>query len=169
MNRKQDKFQAYYTNCDHITSYMVGLLECDSNMSVLEPCAGDPAKVVFLDDVKAATQARIDLIAKAQTEIQISTHVLSEDLAGNRLFAELVKAARRGVRVKVLYDAWENKKNISPAMIQALEAHGVQLYQFRPLKMGYFWNLNRRLHDKLFIVDRQHLIQGDRKDRTSVV
>lgn len=124
--------------------------------------AGDPAKVVFLDDVKAATQARIDLIAKAQTEIQISTHVLSEDLAGNRLFAELVKAARRGVRVKVLYDAWENKKNISPAMIQALEAHGVQLYQFRPLKMGYFWNLNRRLHDKLFIVDRQHLIQGDR-------
>jgi len=27
-NRKQDKFQSYYTNCNHITSYMVGLLEC---------------------------------------------------------------------------------------------------------------------------------------------
>ena len=63
---------------------------------------GDPAKVVFLDNVKAATQARIDLIANAQTEIQISTHVLSEDLAGNRLFAELVKASKRGVRVKDL-------------------------------------------------------------------
>jgi cardiolipin synthase C len=124
--------------------------------------AGDPAKVVFLDDVKAATQARIDLIANAKTEIQISTHVLSEDLAGNRLFAELVKASRRGVRVSLLYDAWENKKNISPAMIQALEANGIHVHQFRPLKMGYFWNVNRRLHDKLFIVDRQHLIQGDR-------
>lgn len=124
--------------------------------------AGDPAKVVFLDNVKVATQARIDLIANAQTEIQISTHVLSEDLAGNRLFAELVKASRRGVRVKVLYDAWENKKNISPAMIQALEANGIQVYQFRPLKMKYLWNLNRRMHDKLFIVDRKHLIQGDR-------
>ncbi|MGL5134118.1 MAG: Eco57I restriction-modification methylase domain-containing protein, partial [Planktothrix sp.] len=47
-NRKQDKFQAYYTNCDHITSYMVGLLECDYNMSVLEPCAGEG---VFIDEL----------------------------------------------------------------------------------------------------------------------
>ena len=47
-NRKQDKFQSYYTNCDHITSYMVGLLECDNNMSVLEPCAGEG---VFIDEL----------------------------------------------------------------------------------------------------------------------
>ena len=47
-NRKQDKFQSYYTNCDHITSYMVGLLECDSNLSVLEPCAGEG---VFIDEL----------------------------------------------------------------------------------------------------------------------
>jgi len=47
-NRKQDSFQAYYTNCHHITSYMVGLLECDSNLSVLEPCAGEG---VFIDEL----------------------------------------------------------------------------------------------------------------------
>ena len=46
--RKQDEFQAFYTNCDYISSYMVGLLECSSDMSVLEPCAGEG---VFIDEV----------------------------------------------------------------------------------------------------------------------
>lgn len=46
--RKQDSFQAYYTNCNFITSYMVGLLECNNQTSVLEPCAGDG---VFIDEI----------------------------------------------------------------------------------------------------------------------
>jgi len=46
--RKQDEFQAFYTNCNHITSYMVGLLDCESGMSVLEPCAGEG---VFIDEL----------------------------------------------------------------------------------------------------------------------
>lgn len=44
--RKQDEFQAFYTNCDHITSYMIGLMRVEKEMSVLEPCAGEG---VFLD------------------------------------------------------------------------------------------------------------------------
>jgi len=55
--RKQDEFQAFYTNCDHITSYMVGLLQCHENMSVLEPCAGEG---VFIDTlIKTANELRI--------------------------------------------------------------------------------------------------------------
>jgi hypothetical protein len=46
--RKADEFQAFYTSCNHITGYMVGLLECDSEMSILEPCAGDGA---FIDEL----------------------------------------------------------------------------------------------------------------------
>jgi phospholipid N-methyltransferase len=46
--RKTDEFQAFYTSCNHITGYMVGLLECNSGMSVLEPCAGDGA---FIDEL----------------------------------------------------------------------------------------------------------------------
>ncbi|VAX00215.1 hypothetical protein MNBD_GAMMA22-66, partial [hydrothermal vent metagenome] len=39
--RKQDAFQAFYTNCDYITAYMIGLLRCNKGMSVLEPSAGE--------------------------------------------------------------------------------------------------------------------------------
>jgi len=41
--RKQDEFQAFYTNCNYITSYMVGLLQCHGDVSILDPCAGEGA------------------------------------------------------------------------------------------------------------------------------
>jgi len=46
--RKKDKFQAFYTNCDYITSCMVGLLQCNNNTTLLEPCAGEGA---FIDEI----------------------------------------------------------------------------------------------------------------------
>ncbi|MDM8515786.1 N-6 DNA methylase [Desulfobacterales bacterium HSG16] len=48
LKRKQDEFQAFYTNCNSITSYMIGLLQCDDNTSILEPCAGEG---VFIDEI----------------------------------------------------------------------------------------------------------------------
>ena len=65
--RKQDEFQAFYTNCDYIASYMARLLECDSGMSVLEPCAGDG---VFIDEV-----------LKNCNECQITAYELNESSA----------------------------------------------------------------------------------------
>jgi len=46
--RTRDEFQAYYTNCNHITSYMVGLLGLTDKSKILEPCAGDGA---FIDQI----------------------------------------------------------------------------------------------------------------------
>lgn len=46
--RTRDEFQAFYTNCNHITSYMVGLLDLTESAKVLEPCAGDGA---FIDQI----------------------------------------------------------------------------------------------------------------------
>ena len=46
--RKKDQYQAFYTNCNYITSYMVGLLQCNDYTTVLEPCAGEGA---FIDEI----------------------------------------------------------------------------------------------------------------------
>lgn len=43
--RARDEFQAYYTNCNHITSFMVSLLKTEGASKVLEPCAGEGAFV----------------------------------------------------------------------------------------------------------------------------
>jgi len=65
--RKSDEFQAFYTNCDHIVSYMVGLLDCTANMSVLEPCAGEG---IFID--KLLNEAiLVDITAYELNEISV--------------------------------------------------------------------------------------------------
>lgn len=46
--RSRDEFQAFYTNCDFITSYMTSLLDISSKKNLLEPSAGDGA---FIDQV----------------------------------------------------------------------------------------------------------------------
>ncbi|PID47344.1 MAG: SAM-dependent methyltransferase [Proteobacteria bacterium] len=67
--RKQDEFQAFYTNCDYIASYMTGLLECKTEMSVLEPCAGEG---VFIDEVMNNCR-----------KCNITAYELNEDSANN--------------------------------------------------------------------------------------
>lgn len=46
--RNQNEFQAFYTHCNHITGYMVSLLNYSDGMSIMEPCAGDGA---FIDEI----------------------------------------------------------------------------------------------------------------------
>ena len=41
--RKKNRYQAFYTECSIITQYMIDLLQCESNSSILEPCAGEGA------------------------------------------------------------------------------------------------------------------------------
>lgn len=48
--RRRDDLQEFYTNCNHITSYMVGLLDLSDSSRLLEPCAGDGA---FVDQIIA--------------------------------------------------------------------------------------------------------------------
>lgn len=46
--KKVDEYQAYFTDCNHITGYMVDLLQIKPNDNILEPCAGEGA---FLDQL----------------------------------------------------------------------------------------------------------------------
>lgn len=46
--RPRDEFQAFYTNCNFITSYMASLLNLSDEHSLLEPCAGEGA---FIDQL----------------------------------------------------------------------------------------------------------------------
>lgn len=81
--RKQDEFQAFYTNCDHITSYMIGLMQFENEMSVLEPCAGEG---VFLDGIIerydnmriTAYELNDDSVTKLQKKYSSNKNILIE-------------------------------------------------------------------------------------------
>lgn len=111
------------------------------------------------------------LLADAATaSIDTQYYIWSGDLTGYLLLDRLVKAADRGVRVRLLLD--DNGTSGLDAEIAELVAHpnvGVRLWnpfvlrRFKMLSYTYdFFRLNRRMHNKSFTVDGRTSVVGGR-------
>ena len=59
---------------------------------------------ILLDDPDAALAARLNLIAGARYSIDVQTYLWSFDDVGNLMLAALLRAAQRGVTVRILAD-----------------------------------------------------------------
>ena len=59
---------------------------------------------VIIDAGPDAMLARLDLIRGATRSIDLQTYIFDEDDAGQLVLDELIQAARRGVRVRLLLD-----------------------------------------------------------------
>ena len=134
-----------------------------------------PGKSGFklLVDAKDSMEARLALIDLAQRSIDIQTFIWSGDAAGTLLFDRLLQAADRGVRVRIIVDdIWfaQTTKNLA-----ALNVHPnleIRLFNPNPMRddtigsvfsfLASFQELNRRMHNKLMIVDNLALIGGGR-------
>ncbi len=96
------------------------------------------------------------LIRKARHNIQLQTYIYRDDQTGRRIRTQLIEAARRGVRVRVVVDAL-GSFSLSPDFFAVLEAAGGELRVFNPLSMRRF---SHRNHRKLLVCDRQHAVIG---------
>ena len=67
----------------------------------------------------------------------------------------MVRAARRGVPVRVLVDGWGARQYLTPALARMLAAGGVRLMKYRPEVAPWQFRLHRlrRLHRKICHVD----------------
>lgn len=119
---------------------------------------------------------RVHLIRSAQRSIEIQTFIFSEDDAGYLVLDELVKAARRGVAVRVIAD---QLFSLDDSVLYAALARAHANFEFRvynpvfhrastpPLEFAAgvlccFWRFNQRMHDKLLLVDDAIGIVGGR-------
>ena len=137
------------------------LLACCVLLAVAVPLAkGD--RVCLLSGPVDAAQSRYDLVIEARRELNISYFYVGgeEDLITMRGFALLRETARRGVKVRLMIDALFHK---TPTPLCAhLIREGVEIRVFHPFDPLKPFRFNRRLHDKLFIVDAHRLIAGGR-------
>ncbi len=111
----------------------------------------------------ASASARIDLIRGARGEINTSAYIFGDDRVGRLALAELRAAARSGRRVRLLLDGAGSK--LSRAALAHLLDEGIEVgiyNRFRPGKLLRPVSLTYRLHDKLLIVDGEHLVLGGR-------
>ena len=120
--------------------------------------------------------ARLHLIRSARSSIDIQAYIFRADSSARWLLDELQAAARRGVRVRLLLDQFGASGDFLYLMDQALTHQNLSIAFYNPIwnefKTSFgdmlgnlaccFRNFNRRMHNKLFVVDDRIAIIGGR-------
>ena len=126
---------------------------------------------VLLDRGDEALRARLAAIDLAERAIDGQYFIWNGDAAGRLVIAHLLRAADRGVRVRLLIDDFHAGGR--DYNLQALDSHpNVEVRLYNPFErsrltrllqlLSAFWRLNRRMHNKLLIADNQLAIVGGR-------
>ena len=140
----------------------------------ISPFADDhPGQSGFypLSDGVDALAARIVLAERAERSIDVQYYLIKNDLTGRAFIHSLLRAADRGVRVRLLLDDIFTT-GYDEAMV-ALDSHpNFEIRIFNPFNRGAagrtlgaaasFTRINRRMHNKSFTADNQITVIGGR-------
>jgi phosphatidylserine/phosphatidylglycerophosphate/cardiolipin synthase-like enzyme len=132
--------------------------------------------VTLLPNGEAALAARINLIRAARKSIDVQTYIWAPDDVGNLMLDELLDAARRGVKVRILADQLSSFGDVETlaALARSHANLRVRLYnptfddaetspvQFVAGVVCCFFKFNQRMHDKVIVVDNAIGITGGR-------
>lgn len=138
--------------------------------------AGHPAQSGFyvLDNGREAFVARAALAEAAERTLDLQYYHVGEDATADILLLRLVRAAQRGVRVRLLLDdLYAARRNFD---IATLSSHPkIEVRLFNPFTtrgslglgrllefLGDTARLNRRMHNKLWIADNAVAVAGGR-------
>ena len=127
----------------------------------------------LLDDATQAFVARALTARAAERSLDVQYYIWRHDLTGKLLEHELMAAAERGVRVRLLIDDM-NVGGLDDAL-RAMDAHpNLEVRLFNPartraggfrraIEMGLrFGGFNRRMHNKAWIADGRVALVGGR-------
>ncbi|WP_085610324.1 MULTISPECIES: phospholipase D family protein [unclassified Pseudomonas] len=128
----------------------------------------------LLSESAEAFSARAELIRNAQSSLDLQYYIVHDGISTRILVSELLDAADRGVRVRILLD--DTTSDDLDRIIATLAAHPlIQVRVFNPLHlgrstvvtrtMGRLFNLSqqhRRMHNKLWVADNCVAIVGGR-------
>ena len=125
---------------------------------------------LLLGDGLDAYVARTILARGAEHSIDVQYYMIHDDLVGNLFAYELLKAADRGVRIRLLVDDIGLQGRTFKA--STLDAHSnIEVRIFNPFYRNMprnlqfitrFGSVTRRMHNKSFTVDNQASILGGR-------
>lgn len=131
---------------------------------------------VILDKGSDALLARLNLIRSARERIDLQTYIFDKDDSARLVLDELLAAARRGVKVRVLIDQLSAIADLEilAALSGSHQNFAIRIYNpsFGKAKLNYldyagsvlccFRRFNQRMHTKLLLVDDRIGISGGR-------
>ena len=124
-----------------------------------------------MSDGVDALAARLLLAERAEKSIDVQYYLIKNDIVGRAFIYSLLRAADRGVRVRLLLDDMFTAGY--DVGMSALHSHpNFEIRIFNPFRRGAagrtfgavteFGRINRRMHNKSFTVDNQITIVGGR-------
>jgi cardiolipin synthase A/B len=105
--------------------------------------------------------ALIAAIDAAEREIHLESYIFEPDATGQRVVEALTRAARRGVRVKLLLDGF-GARTFPEALARSLRSAGIALMFYRPEATPYRLRRHRlrRMHRKIAVIDARLAFVG---------
>jgi cardiolipin synthase C len=130
----------------------------------------------LINDGYDAFLIRVHLIRNAEFSIDIQTFILANDECGQYLTNELIQAARRGVKVRMLVDHFMSSRDRKWVAYLASVHPNFELKYYRPptgqvnpSKVAlllhsalFFQQTNQRMHNKILLVDGAIALTGGR-------
>jgi len=123
-----------------------------------------------LYDPLEALAARIHLIDKAEKTLDLQYYIWDNDRIGSLALYSIIKAADRGVKVRLLMD--DNNAKKMEGIYLALDQHqNIDVKLYNPYRFRHYRamdmvldlkRINRRMHNKSFIADNQISLIGGR-------
>ena len=119
-------------------------------------------EVELLRSGAAYFPALVAAVDAAEREVWLETYILADDPAGRAVVEALVRAASRGVAVRLLVDGWGAKHYLTKRLERQLGEGGVYLLKYRPEVQPWHFRSHRlrRLHRKLCHVDARVAFVG---------
>ncbi|MCZ6501170.1 MAG: phospholipase D family protein [Gammaproteobacteria bacterium] len=152
--------------------------ESDSTLTTIYGGLLSPShhQAYILETGDNALLARVHLIRSAQSTIDIQTFIWANDGSGRFVISELILAAQRGIKVRILIDDLSLRKTSDYVAFLVSVHPNIQIKQFNPLAENidagmlevlgsYTFRLgqtNHRMHNKTVIVDGKYGITGGR-------
>lgn len=98
------------------------------------------------------------LITNAQSSIHLQVYIFNNDTTGKRIIACLQAAAKRGVDIYLVIDAYASP-DFSDNLVSTLRDQGMMVKKFAPLHLNRL-KIGRRLHHKIVLVDELYALVG---------
>lgn len=115
----------------------------------------------LLNNGMASLQKRVELIENAQKYIDVEYYIFKTDKSGMFLLRELAKAARRGVKVRILVDHFAVLEITRP-LADVLMRNNIEVRYYNNSIIAKFSSVNFRNHKKMLVADGKEAIIGGR-------
>lgn len=122
-----------------------------------------PDSAVLIEEPRDAYNVRMALLRGVQKSLDIVYYAIQADQSGEAFLGEVLRAADRGVVVRILLDGKINGSSAIRRDLAALEAHpNISCRLYNPLHWLKLWQWHAIMHNKFILADDTHLLTGGR-------